>query len=79
MKFDLHEYKLAGETHCHGHKNSFVRKLVFTLRQRELGNGLFCHKKDEQFVKKKFNLVKPACDYAVAMATLKSWTLNFKI
>ena len=43
MRFDLHEYKLAGETHCHGHKNGFARKLVFTLRQIELGNGLFCH------------------------------------
>ena len=43
MKFDLHENKLAGETHCHGHKNGFARKLVFTLKQTELGSGLFCH------------------------------------
>ena len=77
MKLDLHEYKLAGETHCHGHKNGFVRKLVFTLRQGGFGNGLFCHengKKMSSFVKKSLNLVTPACDHAVAIATLKSWT-----
>ena len=39
-EFDLHDNKLAGETHCH--MNSFPRKLVFTLRQRVLGDGLFC-------------------------------------
>ena len=38
-EFDLHENKLAGETQCH--KNGFTRKLIFTLRQRELGNSLF--------------------------------------
>ena len=38
-EFDLHENKLVGETHFH---NGFARKLVFTVRQRELGNGLFC-------------------------------------
>ena len=38
--FDLHENKLAGEAHCH--KNGFAGKLVFTLRQSELENGLFC-------------------------------------
>ena len=38
-EFDLHENKLAGETQCH--KNGYTRKLIFTLRQRELRNGLF--------------------------------------
>ena len=51
-EFDLHENKLVGETHFH--KNGFAQKLIFTVRQRELGNGLFCqqHGKNEQFCHK---------------------------
>ena len=67
MKFYLHENKLAGETHCHGHKNGFARKVVFTPWQRELENDLFCQTGEKM---EDFNLVKPACDYAVAMTTL---------
>ena len=48
-EFDLHENKLAGKTHCH--KNCFARKLVFTLRQRELGNGLFCQETGKEISK----------------------------
>ena len=68
--FDLHENKLGVETHCH--KNGFSRKLVFTPRQRELGNGLLKKLgKNEQLCQKKLKLVTPACDYAVARATFK--------
>ena len=51
-EFDLHENKLAGESKCH--KNGFTRKLIFTLRQRELGNGLFSQEigKNEQLCQK---------------------------
>ena len=41
-EFDLHGNKLVGETHCH--KNGFAQKIVFTLRQRELGNGSYVKK-----------------------------------
>ena len=65
MKIDLHENKLV------------------TLRQRELGNGLFSREtgtKMSSYVKQSLNFVTPACDYAFAVAPLKSRTQsNIKI
>ena len=37
-EFALHEHERAGLTHFH--MNGFALRLVLTLRQKELGNGL---------------------------------------
>ena len=75
----MHENKLAGETHCH--KNGFAQKFVLTLRQREVGNGLFCQETGKNELLCLKNFVAPSCDYAVAMATLKvvDTQLNIRI